>query len=153
MPKRNTAMVPEYAKKDNFSKTSIMWLNYMSNGVNIKHALNSGEKELTINNKTYKVDGLCEETNTMYDFYDQAIEKRETIKNTGYNHISTYECQLTENKAFQKFTKISTQEVVEPLNPCHVFYGRTTNATKLLYNLKENEHGHYVDFCSRYRTV
>ena len=89
------------------------------NGVNIKHALNGGEKELTIDDKTYKVNGFCEETNTVYEFYggfwhgcpscykpnavntknkkdmgtlnDQTIEKRETIKNAGYNHVSIYE--------------------------------------------------------------
>ena len=55
-PKKTIAIVPEYAKTDNFSKMSIMWLNYVSNGNSIKHALNDGEKELTIGNKTYKVD-------------------------------------------------------------------------------------------------
>ena len=51
MPKKTIAIVPEYAKTDNFSKTSVMWLNYVSNGVNIKHGLNDGEKELTIDKK------------------------------------------------------------------------------------------------------
>ena len=46
-----------------------MWLNYVSNGVNIQHALNGGEKKLAIDNKTYKVDGFCEENNTVYEFY------------------------------------------------------------------------------------
>ena len=69
MPKKTIAIVPEYTKTDNFSKMSIMWLNYMSNGNNIKHALNNGEKELTIGNKTYKVDGFCKETNIVYEFY------------------------------------------------------------------------------------
>ena len=55
MPKKTIAIVPEYAKTDNFSKMSIMWLNYVSNGNIIKHALNGGEKELTIGDKTYKV--------------------------------------------------------------------------------------------------
>ena len=37
---------------------------------NISHALNGGEKELNIGNKTYKVDGFCEKkTNTVYEFY------------------------------------------------------------------------------------
>ena len=122
MPKKTIAIVPEYAKTDNFSKMSIIWLNYMSNGANIKHALNGGEKKLTIDDETYKVDGFCEETNTVYEFYgcfwhgcpkcyrpniintknqkdigtlnDQTIEKREAIKNVGYNHVSTYECQI-----------------------------------------------------------
>ena len=181
MPKKTIAIVPEYAKTDNFSKMSIIWLYYMSNGFNIKHALNGGEKKLTLGNKTYKVDGFCEETNTVYEFYgcfwhgcpnchkpniiknknhkdmstlnDLTVEKRDTIKNAGYNHVSTYECQLTKNKEFQKFAKNFTQEIVEPLNPRDAFYGGRTNATKLPYNFKENECGRYVDFCSLYPTV
>ena len=51
MPKKTTAIVPEYVKTDNFSKMSIMWLNYVSNGVNIQHALSGSEKELTIGDK------------------------------------------------------------------------------------------------------
>ena len=181
MPKKTIAIIPEYAKTDNFSKTSIMWLNYVSNGVNIKHALNGGEKKLTIDDKTHKVNEFCEESNTVHEFYgcfwhgcpkcyrpniinnknqkdmgtlnDQTIEKRDTIKNTGYNHVSTYECQLAKNKDFQKFAKNSTQEIVEPLNPRDAFYGGRTNVTKLLYNFKENECGRYVDFCSLYPTV
>ena len=70
---------------------------------------------------------------------DLTIEKRDTIKNAGYSHISIYECQLNKNKDFQKFTKNFTQEVVEPINPRDAFYGGRTNATKLLYNFKENE--------------
>ena len=181
MPKKTIAIVPEYTKTDNFSKMSIIWLNYMSNGCNIKHALNGSEKKLTIGNKTYKVDGFCEETNTVYEFYgcfwhgcpkcyrpniintksqkdmgalnDLTVEKHNTIKNAGYNHVSTYECQLTKSKDFQKFAKNFTQEIVEPLNPRNAFYGGRTNAIKLLYNFKENECGRYVDFCSLYPTV
>ena len=69
MPKKTIAIVPESVKTDNFSKMSIMWLNYVSNGVNIQHDVNGGEKKLTIDNKTYKVDGFCEENNTVYEFY------------------------------------------------------------------------------------
>ena len=185
MPKKTIAIVPEYAKTDNFSKMSIMWLNYVSTtkgyGLNIQHALNGGEKKLTIDNKTYKVDGFCEKTNTVYEFYGcfwhgcpkcyrpniinnknlkdmgtlngLTVEKCDTIKNAGYNHVSIYECQLTKNKEFQKFAKNFTQEMVEPLNPRDAFYGGRTNATKLLYNFKDNECGRYVDFCSLYPTV
>ena len=183
MPNKTIAIVPEYAKTDNYSKMSIMWLNYMSKAknLNIQHALNGGEKKLTIDDKTYKVDGFCEETNTVYEFHgcfwhgcqncykpnivnsknqmdmstlnDQTIEKRENIKSAGYNHVSIYECQLNKKKEFQQFAKNFTQEVVEPLNPRDAFYGGRTNATKLLYNFKENECGRYVDFCSLYPTV
>ena len=84
---------------------------------------------------------------------DLTIEKRETIKSAGYNHVSTYECQLNKNKEFQKFAKDFDQEIVEPLNPRDSFYGGRTNANKLLYKFKENECGRYVDFCSLYPTV
>ena len=116
---------------------------------------------MTIDDKTYKVDGFCEETNTVYEFYgcfwhgcpkcyrsniintksqkdmgtlnDLTVEKRDIIKNAGYNHVSNYECQLTENEEFQRFAKNFTQEIVEPLNPRDAFYGGRTNAT----NFKE----------------
>ena len=183
MPNKTIAIVPEYTKTDNYSKMSITWLNYMSKtkGLNIQHALNGGEKKLTIDDKTYKVDGFCKETNTVYEFYgcfwhgcpncykpniinsknqrdmgslnDQTIEKRENIKSAGYKHVSTYECQLTKNKDFQNFAKEFNQEVVESLNPRDAFYGGRTNATKLLYDFKENECGRYVDFCSLYPSV
>ena len=84
---------------------------------------------------------------------DLTVEKRDTIKNTGYNHVSTCECQLTKNKDLQKFAKNFTQEIVEPLNPRDAFYGGRTNATKFLYNFKDNECGRYADFCFLYPTV
>ena len=181
MPEKTIAVVPESVKTDNFSKASITWLNYVSNGMNIQHALNGGEKELTIGDKTYKVDRFCKEKNKVYEFYgcfwhgcpncyksnivnsknqkdmgtlnDQTIEKREIIKNAGYKHIWIYECQLAKNEDFQKFAKNFKQEAVEPLDPWDAFYGGRTNATKILYNFKENECGRYVDFCSLYPTV
>ena len=81
------------------------------------------------------------------------IEKRKTIEKAGYNHVSTYECQLVNDKDYQTFAKNFTQEVIEPLNPRDSFYGGRTNATKLLYNFKNGECGRYVDFCSLYPTV
>ena len=183
MPKNTIAIVPEHSKTDNYSKMSITWLEYISKtkGFKIQHALNGGEKKLDIDGKTYKVDGFCKETKTAYEFYgcfwhgcqnfykpnivnsknqmdmgtlnDQTIEKRENIKSAGYNHVSIYECQLGWDKEFQQFAKNFTQEVVEPLNPRDAFYGGRTNATKLLYDFKENECGRYVDFCSLYPTV
>ena len=83
---------------------------------------------------------------------DQTIEKRETIKNAGYNHVSTYECQLVKNKDFQKFAKNFTQ-VVGPLSLRDAFYRGRTNATKLLHKFKSSELGRYIDFWSLYPTV
>ena len=183
MPKDTIAIVPEYYKTDNYSKMSIMWLNYMAKTKNLKiqNALNGGEKKLAIDGKTYKVDGFCKETNTVYEFYgcfwhgcpncykpnivnsknqmdmetlnDKTIEKRENIKSAGYNHVSIYECQLNKNKEFQQFAKNFTQEVVEPLDPRSAFYRGRTNCTRLLYDFQKNECGRYVDFVSLYPTV
>ena len=48
MPTETIAIVPEYNRTDRFSKASIMWLNWISKneGIDIKHALNGGEKKL-----------------------------------------------------------------------------------------------------------
>ena len=54
---------------------------------------------------------------------DLTIEKRDAIKNAGYNHVSIYEWQIAKNKDFRKFTKNFTKEIVEPLNPRGAFYG------------------------------
>ena len=75
------------------------------------------------------------------------------IINAGYKHVEVYECQLKSNKDFQKFIKNYNKEIVDPLNPRDAFYGGRTNATKLLYNFKENECGTYVNFCSLYPTL
>ena len=58
MPKKTITIVPEYVKTDDVSKMSTTWLYYVSNANIIKHAVNGGEKELTIGDKTYKVDGF-----------------------------------------------------------------------------------------------
>jgi hypothetical protein len=54
-----------------FSKVSIKWLESIeqSDNIVIQHAGNIGEKKIKINNKLFKVDGYCEKTNTIYEFY------------------------------------------------------------------------------------
>lgn len=71
MPSKSIAVVPEYMKTDNYSKTSIQWLEYLAekHNISIQHALNSCEKQLTINYKTYTVDGYCKESNIVYEYH------------------------------------------------------------------------------------
>jgi len=38
------------------------------NNIHIQHAVNGGEHKIDINGKKIKVDGFCEETNTVYEF-------------------------------------------------------------------------------------
>ena len=93
---------------------------------------------MTIGNKTYKVYGFCEETNTVYEFYgcfrhgcpncckpniinsknqkdmgtlnDLTVEKHDNIKNAGYNHVSTYDCQLAKTKISENSLRISLRK-------------------------------------------
>ena len=60
------------------------------------------------------------------------LKKIEIIKQAGFKHVSIYECQLKNNKDFQKFVKNDNKEIVDPLNPRDAFYGGRTNSTKLL---------------------
>ena len=55
----------------NYSKICIEWLeNIMKkDNIFIQHGYNFIEKKIKINNKMYKFDGYCEETNTVYEFY------------------------------------------------------------------------------------
>jgi hypothetical protein len=52
-----------------FSKKQIAWLEYImkQEGIIIHHALNGGE--IIIPNTSYRADGYCEETNTIYEFH------------------------------------------------------------------------------------
>ena len=56
-------------KTDQYSKSSIQWLEWVSHrqGVRIQHALNGGEKSLA--GSRYKLDGYCQETETAYEFH------------------------------------------------------------------------------------
>ncbi|GBN02207.1 hypothetical protein AVEN_15137-1 [Araneus ventricosus] len=63
-------MVPDkgYVTKVNFSKDEVVWLMYLENtmGIEICHALNRrGERNI---GDAY-VDGFCEESNTVFQFY------------------------------------------------------------------------------------
>ena len=104
-----------------FSKISIKWLEDIEKNerINIQHAENIGEKKIKINNKLFKVDGYCEETNTIYEFYgdywhgnpelyneneihplnkktfgdlyNETIERENILKKQGYNLITIWE--------------------------------------------------------------
>ncbi len=63
------AKIPTRGYKDQYSKSSIEWLEWVAsqNGINIQHALNIGEKSLP--GTRYKLDGFCQETNTAYEYH------------------------------------------------------------------------------------
>ena len=63
----NTIGIIKDVPKNTCSKTSLQWLKFISETQNvyIEHAMNGGEH--TISN-VGKVDGYCEQTNTVYEF-------------------------------------------------------------------------------------
>jgi len=105
----------------NYSKICIEWLNKISKdeNINIQHIGNIGEKIIKLNGKKYKLDGYCEEKNTIYEFYgdlwhgnplkfkredinpinkktygelyDKTIKREIELKNAGYNIITIWE--------------------------------------------------------------
>ena len=56
-------------KIDQYSKSSIQYLEWVSRreGVKIQHALNGGE--VCLPGTRYKLDGFCQETNMAYEFH------------------------------------------------------------------------------------
>ena len=148
----------------------------MKDNTNIRHALNGGETNLE---GVGRVDGFCKETNTAYEFQgcfwhgckkcysDDTINtmnqidmltlrsrtetKNGKIRAAGYALVEKYECDL--NKDYKKFASTWDRDIVTPLNPRDAFFGGRTNVTKLTYDFKKEEKGHYVDFVSLYPTV
>lgn len=103
-----------------YSYKSIQWLNGIMDrsGINIQHALSGGE--YAIPGTKYRVDGFCEETNTIYEFhgdvyhgnprvfspdvlchpynnktarelYEATVEREQQIKQLGYNLVVMWE--------------------------------------------------------------
>ena len=53
------------------SRICLEWLNAIMEikNIHIEHAMNGGEKVINVNGKNYRVDGYCEVTNTIYEFF------------------------------------------------------------------------------------
>jgi hypothetical protein len=63
------ASIPPRGYKDQYSKSSIHWLEWMmrKKDITIRHALNGGEKKLV--GTRYKLDGYCEATHTAWEYH------------------------------------------------------------------------------------
>ena len=63
------AKIPPSGYNDQYSKASIQWLEWRArvDNVTIQHALNV--EETSIPGTRYKLDGDCEETNTVYEYH------------------------------------------------------------------------------------
>jgi len=110
-----------------YSQKAISWLNRISakEGINIEHAQNGGERVFVLSEgKIAKVDGFCEETDTIYEFYgdyyhgnprkyaaeeynktmkktmgelyEKTIRRENALKEMGFNVISVWEMDYDE---------------------------------------------------------
>jgi len=105
--------------KQCFSKSQILWLDFISNHYNIQIQHAENEKEYQIPSTRYKADGYCQETNTVYEFhgdywhgnpklfkedsinkttnksfgelYQNTLQREQLIKDLGYNLVVMWE--------------------------------------------------------------
>ena len=108
------------------SKGEIEWLKYVmkTEGIHIQHALNEGQ--LAVPNTPYRVDGYCEETNTIYEYhgdywhgnpdvypsdeinktnkktmgelYENTIQREQLLRSLGYNVVVMWESEWEKQK-------------------------------------------------------
>ena len=120
---------------NHYSKSSILWLDFLSKyyNINIQHAENDGE--YLIPKTKYKADGFCKENNTIYEFhgdywhgnpniykdddintitkctykelYDNTLIRENKIKDLGYNLVVIWE---NDWKKINKCVKILQQK-------------------------------------------
>lgn len=180
----NTIGIVNEAPSDNYSIKSTKWMKYLSTKyfLNIKHACNGGEQVLQFRDgKRLRVDGLCRENNTVYQFqgcyyhgcpvcfdgyminsknnkymkdlYETTIKIENLIRSSGLNLVTIWEHDF-DNDNDMKSTKLTEYDLVEPPRLRDAFYGGRTEPIKLLKNFdKDNEAGKYIDVCSLYPTV
>ena len=180
----NTIGIADEAHVDTYSVKSIKWLKYISqkDEINIRHACNGGESVITVNGKSYKVDGYCKETNTIYQFhgcywhgcslcYHELTVNRfnqynmkylckrtmaidEALRTGGYNVVTIWEHEFDREKNMRN-VKLDEYDLVEPPKiRDDGFFGGRCEPVKLIYDFKHNEvKGKYIDVVSLYPTV
>lgn len=122
--------------KGRCSKICIEWLDKIASTekISIQHAINGGEKTVTIEGKKYFFDGYDENTNTVYEFYgdfhhgnpelynrddinplikisfgelyDKTMARESILRNAGYNIVSIWEKIFKDKYGKQKNTRM-----------------------------------------------
>ena len=182
MPENQIAIYSENPT-DNYSIKSIKWLKYIAQKekINIQHACNGGEASIKIHGKTYKVDGYCEQTRTIYQFhgcyfhgcltcyneltvnkvsgynmkylYNRTMDIDSFLRKSGYKVITIWEHEFDKDKNLKDVT-LEEFDLVEPPKLRDAFYGGRCEPVKLIYDFKsKNEQGKYIDVVSLYPTV
>ena len=171
-----------YVNRDNYSRDSILWLEWLmsEHGIKIQHALN-GKGEHRIQN--YRVDGFCEATKTIFEYqgclwhgcpqchpnrqmvlprsnetcglvYTKTQHKVNELKKMGYNVVEMWEHDFQQMKLDPRIIDFMAEtDVVTRLEIRDAFFGGRTNATCLYYQTQPGEKIRYVDFTSLYPWV
>ncbi|CAB4025195.1 DNA polymerase [Paramuricea clavata] len=88
----------------------------------------------------------------MQDLRQQTLEKIQFLKDSRYNVVEIWTCDIERQLATEAEIKdfFENFEISEPLEPCHAFFGGRTNAVRLYHDIQPEEKIRYVDFCSLY---
>ena len=180
----NTIGICDEAQVDTYSVKAVKWLKYIAQkeNIHIKHACNGGEPAIKSNAKTYKVDGYCEETKTVYQFhgcywhgcnrcynelsvnrfnqhnmkylYKRTLAIDELIRNNGYNLVQIWEHEFDRDKVMRNM-KLDEYDLIEqPKIRDDGFFGGRCEPAKLMYGFKsKGVKGKYIDVVSLYPTV
>ena len=157
-----------------------MWLIHIeqTEGCRIKHARNGREYRLP-ELPNYSVDGYCEETRTVYEFYgcfyhghtcqpfrdvstmsgetladryEGTMTRLEQITRGGYEVRIQWECEFDDAGIVKQKPELLTHPVVEqtPLKTRDALYGGRIEDMRLHHEAREDEIIQYVDFISLY---
>jgi hypothetical protein len=153
-----------------YSKSSIEWLEFIAAQTNskIQHAANVGEKVVVDDalGKMYYVDGFCEETNTVYEFYgcvyhscplcfdgnndhpfhngckmaevyQKTIARGQRLRELGYEVKSIWEHDYrTLRETDEMKYFLDTFDIITNLEPRDAFFGGRVNGFKLFCDVQ-----------------
>ena len=170
-----------------YSKSSLEWLEFISAQTNSKilHAVNGGEKMIvdTEWGKTYHVDGFCEETGTVYEFYgcvyhgcplcfdgrndhpfhserkmcdvyEETVGREERLRALGFTVKSIWEHDYRKLRETDEMKLfLDTFDLITDLDPRDSFFGGRVGGYKLFREAKPDETIEYADYTSLYPFV
>ena len=190
LKEKSIGIIPKNLYRDGnkpFSKTSIEWLEFIAAQTNSKilHAVHGGEKTIVDVElgKTYHVDGFCEETGTVYEFYgcvyhgcplcfdgtsdhpfhserkmcevyEATIEREERLRALGFTVKTIWEHDYRKLRATDEMQLfLHTFDIKTDLDPRDSFFGGRVGGYKLFRETESDEKIEYVDFTSLYPYV
>ena len=169
-----------YSCNNNYSKKALMWVLHVEQTevCRIRHARNGREYRLP-ELPNFSVDGYCEETRRIYEFYgcfyhghtcqphrevstmsgdtlanryERKMTRLEQIRSAGYEVRIEWECDFDEACIRPELRTHPTVEK-SPLKTRDALYGGRTEAMWLHHKAREEESAQYVDVISLYTYI